>query len=210
MNNKIILSFILSAILFQSCSNFNNTRKEYAGKYTVKLELEKDVIPKEAIKDSIKAGLTEAKEAIKNAKKQMNDDLKLDEVDTSTTEGKIEYAAKTLGKGIGEFGLAMGEFGRSMGELAANVAAGSLDLAENAINKINFKVELKEDGKITSDKTGVNNFKLDESTWEVDGKTFYLVDNDKNKEAFEIVSKKEDGFVLKKDKLKFIFSKDLK
>lgn len=210
MKIKIIVSFAIATILFQSCSNFNNTKKEYAGKYTVKLELVKGIIPKEAIKDSIKAGLSEAKETINNARKQMNDDLKLEDVDTSTTEGKIEYAAKSFGKGVGEFGLAMGEFGRSMGELAANVATGSLDLAEKAINKINFKVELKEDGTVISDKTGVNNFKLDESTWEVEGKTFYLVDSDKNKEAFEIVSKKEDGFVLKKDKMKFIFSKDLK
>ncbi len=207
---KNILFILLFSIIVQSCSTLTNPRKEYAGDYKVKLKLGDDTFPEAAIKDTIKAGLAEAKEALKNVKIKIKDDINLENIDTTTTEGKIEYAAKAFGKGMAEFGLAMGEFGKSMGELAIGVANGSIDLADNIFNKIEFEISLLEDGSIKSENNTIDSFSFKDSTWEIEGKTFYLVDKDKNKEAFEIVGKKEDGFILKKDKVKIIFSKKSK
>jgi len=206
---KLSTIFILTSVVFilNSCSSFVDPRDEYSGDYSVKLKLEEGTIPKEAIKDSINAGLSEVKEALKKAKLEMNEDLNLDKIDTTTAKGKIEYAAKVLGKGVAEFGLAMGEFGSAMGELAAGIANGSLNFADGILNNLKFDVTLNKDGTIKTDHSGEGKVSFENSTWEVDGKTFYLISQDKEKEAFEIVSKKDDGFVLKKEKLQFVFTK---
>jgi hypothetical protein len=207
MKPTTLLGLLFALIFFQFCSSNSDNRKDFTGHYNVKLQLDEGTIPKAAIKDSIKAGFAEAKEALKNAKIKINEDIDLSKVDTTTAEGKIEYAAKAFGKGMGEFGIAMGEFGKSIGELAAGVASGSLDFADAIINKIAFDLDLNDDGSIKAKNTKISNFSFEDANWEVEGKTFYLIDKDKNKEAFEIISKKEDGFILKKDKVKFIFSK---
>lgn len=209
MKKMHVLLTLLFITVLQSCTN-NNPRKEFAGDYTVKIELQEGIIPKSAIKDSIQAGLQQAKEALKNAKTEISDDFNLEKIDTSTPEGKIEYAAKAFGKGMAEFGTAMGEFGRSMGELAIGIANGSIDLADNIIKNIKFDVSLLEDGTIKSNDTSNSKFSFDKSTWEIEGKTLYLVDSEKNKEAFKIISKKDDGFVLEKDKVRLVFSKKVK
>lgn len=116
---SLILSFIVfsNIVLLISCKDTSPQPSDLVGNYTVTLSLRDGVVNTEAIKDSINDAMSKASEELNKAKLEMNEEFNFADIDTTTPEGKIEYAAKKFGKTIAEAGLGMGELGKEMGSL---------------------------------------------------------------------------------------------
>ena len=209
MRFYLSLLTIVFIMLFSACNSEKNTRNEYVGKYEVQIKLGDIPINKTAIRDSIKAGLAEADKALKEAKIEVDTDLKLNNIDTTTAEGKIEYAAKAFGKSMNEVGSTLGSLAKGMGELAAGIAEGGLDMADNILKNMHFKVELSDDGTIKGSTVNFSNVSFDGSTWAVRANKFYIKSKDgSSEEEFNITKHDENGFVIEKDKAIFTFTKE--
>lgn len=208
MKYKLSLIISVFVISFFSCKSEKDIKNEFIGNYDVQIKLGDIPINKTAIKDSIRAGLAEADKALKEAKNEVNSDLKLDKIDTTTAEGKIEYAAKAFGKSMNEVGTSLGSLAKGMGELAAGIAEGGLDMADNILKNMHFKVELSKDGIIKGSSVNFSNVSFDGSTWDVRGNKFYIKSKDgATEEEFVIKQHDDKGFIIEKEKTIFTFTK---
>ena len=99
MKSLIFSLFVVSNIIFLvSCKDTSPQPSDLVGNYTVTMSLRDGVVNTEAIKDSINDAMSKASEELKKARVEMNEDLNLSAIDTTTPEGKIEYAAKKFGQ----------------------------------------------------------------------------------------------------------------
>lgn len=200
--NRILILFL--ALALGSCKQektINN--KTMTGKYSVHLEFNEKTFDKQGVKDSISQALAKAKEELSKMKTDF--DLKMD---TSTTDGKMEYYAKSFAQTMASFGKDLGELGILMGEAAGDVAINAMEMTENLVQHIKMDVELKEDGKIASDSSLVNKVQFEGSQWEVKEDTFYFKDeNGKIKHEYKITDQTNKGFVLMHDKYRLVFVK---
>lgn len=204
--SKFISILILSSLM--ACSSENSTRKEFAGTYELKIKFEENLLNNENIKDSIRLGLAEAKKAIAAAKEEVSEEFDMKNIDTTTAEGKIEFASKAFGKGMAEMGMSLGALATEMGTIAGDVADGGFGLAENIMKNLKIRLELMEDGKIKGSTGSISSISMDDATWDIRNKKFYLKSKkDSSEEEFKIIRKTDNGFELEKNKTKFIFTR---
>jgi hypothetical protein len=211
-DNKMKKLFYLIAVLFliTACSKQpkNINKKEMIGKYTVHLELNENTINKQGIKDTVANAMEKAKAELAKAKEEMDVNINLSGIDTSTSEGKMEYYAKSFAKTMANFGKDLGELGILMGEAAGDVSVSAMEMTEGLIKKIKLDVELKENGQIISTSDFANNIKFAGKRWQTTQDTFIVKDEDDNtKYEFKITDQTNDGFVLMQDKYRLIFER---
>jgi hypothetical protein len=206
-------SFIFSLVIFSniiflgSCKESGPYPSDMVGNYRVTASLAEGVIDKNAIRDSIQTAMEKAEEDIKKAKEEIEKELNLNDIDTTTTEGKIEFAAKKFGKSMADIGVNMGELGKDMGNLFSNLAEDGIGLSESILKNINIDVELLQDGKIKT-KGGLISLGLKDATWMVNGDYFLLKTSESDtQDTFKIKDRHLDVFVLEKDKLLITFTK---
>lgn len=195
--------FLLLMLTFSlgSCIQKTINKKEMTGKYSVHLELSEKTFDKQGVKDSITQALSKAKEELSKMKIEFDEKM-----DTSSEEGKMEYYAKSFAKTMASFGKDLGELGILMGEAGGDVAVKAMEMTENLVQHIKIDVELKENGKISSDSSTVNKVQFEGSEWEVKDDTFIFKDEyGKTKHEFKIVDKTDLGFVLAQDKYRLVF-----
>ena len=208
MKNCVKYYFTFS-ILFSllACKESGPFPSDMVGNYSVTASLAEGTINKSAIRDSIQTAMEKAEEDIKKAKEEIEKELNLDDIDTTTTAGKIEFAAKKFGKSMADIGVNMGELGKDMGNLFSNLAVDGINLSESILKNIDVDVELLQDGKIKT-KGGLISLGLKEASWQGKDDYFLLKTNENNSEdTFRIKDRHSDGFVLEKDKLLITFSK---
>lgn len=198
----------MATIILFSCGQFTDPRKEYAGDYTVRIELDKKLISDEAVQDTINSKMAELKEKLAKAETEMKDSFNLESIDTTTPEGRMEYAAKSFAKGMTGLLSPLGELGKSFGEMGAGFAKGGIAMLNDLVGKMKFNVSLNANGTINTDYDSVDVLGTRNSTWNIEDNKFQLISKDNKIQSFDIVSKKEDGFVLRKDEnTKLIFEK---
>jgi hypothetical protein len=194
-------------IFFVSCKESGPFPSDMVGNYSVTASLAEGTINKNTIRDSIQMAMEKAEDDLKKAKEEIEKELNLDDIDTTTTEGKIEFAAKKFGKSMADIGVNMGELGKDMGNLFSNLAEDGIGLSESILKNINIDVELLQDGKIKT-KGGLVSLGLKDATWVVQDDYFLLKTSESDtQDTFRIKDRHTDGFVLEKDKLLITFSK---
>ncbi|MBK9733468.1 MAG: hypothetical protein IPO92_00295 [Saprospiraceae bacterium] len=203
MNNHMLILALLITSFF-SCKDKDVKMSDLVGNYEVSMKLKEGTIDKASIKDSIDNAMEIAKKDIQKAKSEMEKDLNIDEIDTTTAEGKIEYLTKSFGKSIADVGLNIGD---EMTEMASDLATKGLNLSEEILSKIRVNIELFENGKVKSS-ASLFNIGMDDATWKVAGNQFFITkDNESEKDSFTIIQRSQNGFILEKDKFHFVFTK---
>jgi len=195
------LIFFCNIILLISCKDTSPQPADLVGNYTVTLSLRDDALNTESIKDSINDAMSKVSEELNKAKLEMNGEFNFADIDTTTPEGKIEFAAKKFGKTMAEVGLGMGEFGKDMGSLFGGLAEGGIGMTKSILESMSFEVELKADGNIMASGS-VLNIGLNDKTWKVVGDDFIILDaSNSEDQILKISERNERGFTLTKDKM---------
>lgn len=207
MQNKSILLFFSLFLILTSCKDRGPQPDDMVGLYVVSAQLTDGVFDKEDIKSSITDAFKEAKNDIAKAKDEIKTEFDLLTIDTSTVEGKIEYAAKKFSKSMAELGTSMGEIGTELGGLISGLTTSGFDLGENLLKNMKLDVELQSDGDIKVNNPWVN-IGLKNAKWEVKGNQFILIrDNNETPDVFEIKDRNANGFTLSKDEIEIQFVK---
>jgi hypothetical protein len=201
------LFVFLSIIILGSCKDSAPQPSDMVGYYTVSGKFSNEAIDENEIKSSISDAMKEAKAEIAKAKEEINLEFDLSSIDTSTTEGKIEYTAKKFSKSMAELGTDMGEVGTELGSLFANLTTSGIDLGENLLKNIKFEVELQADGDLKVNNQWIT-LGLNNAKWEVKDDQFILFkDNNEAADVFLIKNRNSNGFELVKDELEIQFVK---
>ncbi|MBC7884211.1 MAG: hypothetical protein H7X99_01970 [Saprospiraceae bacterium] len=204
------LFFIPVFITFCACGDSGPHPSDMVGHYTVTAALDEDAINKTAIRDSIQTAMQHAEDEISKAKEELEKELNLNDIDTTSIEGKLEFSTKKFGKSMADIGINMGELGQEMGNLFSDLAADGINLSESILKNINLDVELLPDGYIRA-KGSLISLGLKDAKWQVVGDHFLLKTNETDgQDTFKINSRTNDGFVLEKDKLQITFLKKAK
>ncbi|MBK9737201.1 MAG: hypothetical protein IPO92_20525 [Saprospiraceae bacterium] len=87
MNNHMLILALLITSFF-SCKDKDVKMSDLVGNYEVSMKLKEGTIDKASIKDSIDNAMEIGKRHSK-AKSEMEKDLNIDEIDTTTAEGKL-------------------------------------------------------------------------------------------------------------------------
>ncbi|MBL0027383.1 MAG: hypothetical protein IPO98_21485 [Saprospiraceae bacterium] len=205
-NFSAILLIIISIL---SCQNQGPQPLEMVGSYEVSFRIKDNAIDKVSIKNKIKEAMQNADDEIRKAKKDLDNEFDLHSIDTFTTEGKMEYAAKKFGKSMAEVGINLGDLGKNMGSALSGLAIDGVDFSESILKNTKIKIELKADGDVKS-KGSFLNFGFSNAKWEVRDDEFIFSNNDgKDHEILKISNKTKDGFTLEKDNVYLDFVKKL-
>lgn len=202
--NLFILTFL--SVLLIDCNNPINPKTSIAGNYSISAEFKNLSINKEKIQAEMNSG-------IQSMRKEMEDidakkELSTDGIDTSTAEGKIEYAAKNFAKGMTGFAGAMAEFGTSIAQMSLGAVDGLFNSSGELMKNFTADVELKEDGTFKASGNPILKFAAAQYSWDVSGDQF-IIKNDKDEIQYQIkiTEKSADGFTLANDQVKLICKK---
>jgi 5-hydroxyisourate hydrolase-like protein (transthyretin family) len=197
---KVIIFFIFITTLV-SCKN-EPTKQSLVGKYEVQVELKDKEEIKNKIKDEMGKAADDVKIDIQTSKENIKDEIDLASTDTTTTEGKIEYAAQLMAKEMAESGLELGKAAGKMTKSMGAMASGLFDGIENILSDQRFDVELQEDGDVKL--PGMVSIFAPNVTWAVEGNTLIIKRSNDADQRLEIVSHDASGFVCTVDKVRII------
>ncbi|MBK9993727.1 MAG: hypothetical protein IPP01_07040 [Saprospiraceae bacterium] len=197
---------LILSILFLNCTSLSSPTKSLAGSYTIHLEVKDLKINMDEVNKSMDEGIQNMKTELNSEK--VKEELNTNNIDTSTIEGKIEFAAKNFAKGMTGFGELMAEFGTSIGQLSTGAISSVLSESQTLLNNVNAEVELKEDGSVKVAGNPILKFMAAQIVWEVQGDQF-IVKNEKGEivHQFGISDKTTEGFMLSNEKLKIVLKK---
>lgn len=194
-------SFVLFGLLFCVCCKDTGPHpSDLVGKYNVSIKLKEDVINKDKIKESVDDAVKDAQAELSKAKEELSKEMDFSHIDTTTMEGKIEYAAKKFGSSMAEIGIGLGEKSNEMGSLFSDLAGQGVGLGASLLNNIKIILELQADGDIKA-KGSLISLGLSDATWEVKGDDFLLKTRETDTpDVFHIIERSSKGFTLEKDK----------
>ena len=199
--NSISIFLIVSLLVLSSCIEKGPQPSSLVGLYEVSVRLKNSVVDKNSIKQEIKSAMNQAEDEIKKAKSEIDEAIDLSSIDTSTIEGKIDYAAKKLGKSVAEVGVEMGDLGKDIGEAVSSLAVNSLDFSEKFLNNLKFDLELQADGDIKS-KESILYMGLNNARWAIEADNFIFTKDDNGQpQKMKIVNRSQDGFTLEHDEI---------
>jgi hypothetical protein len=200
------LLFVLIVPFIFSCKETAKPNPQLAGIYDVKMQIHDDLLQREEWKDSVRIALEEAKESLKDI--NIESDLELSQIDTTTAEGRIEYAAKNIVKEISGKNLPVEQIGTGIIQLAEGLLNGGLGIAKSILNHLSFQVELLPDGQIKGNDLALNTISAENAHWESTRDSFYLSDKEnESKTGFYIKESDSKGFIITKEKVDFIFTR---
>jgi hypothetical protein len=208
-----IKSYLFLALIVSnfSCKDTSPQPTSYVGDYEVTLSFDDNIINKEEIQQDINDAVVELKEELSKAKTDMTGELNLNHIDTSTVEGKIEYASKKFGQSMAELGTDIGSLGAEMGIKLSVLAENSLNKAETLLNGVKFDVTLQADGDIKTSGPSVWRFGINDATWKVSEPYFlFQKDKDSKTDSLHIISQDNNGFSIRKDKFVVHLTKKMK
>jgi hypothetical protein len=205
---KNISIFTFCSILFlNACKEFGPQPPSMVGTFEVSGKLKDGTIDTDEISNSVSDAMNEVKTEMQKARREIDQEFDLANIDTTTAEGKIEYAAKKFGKSMSDLGLSMGEMGKDLGNIFGGLAEDGMGLAQSILKNINAEIELQADGDVKA-KNSLINISLPNASWQVDGDQFILfTDHKAQSDTFLISNKSTEGFILSKDELELHFVK---
>lgn len=206
MKNITLFTFC-TIMCFISCNEFGPNPTSMVGLYEVSAQLKDGTVNTNEITKSVSDAMKDVKTEMQKARNEIDQELDLANIDTTTAEGKIEYAAKKFGKSMSDIGLTMGELGKDLGNLFGGLAGEGVGLAQSILKNINAEIDLQADGDLKANSSLIS-ISLPNATWKVDGDQFILfTDNKAESDTFLITKKSTEGFILSKDELELHFMK---
>ena len=201
-----IFTFVVCTA-FLSCLPMGPQPSDMVGQFVVSADLNEEAIDKKAIKKDIDDAMKKAGEEIEKSREEMMKDIDLENIDTTTLEGKLEYLGKSFGSKMGNIGLDIGKLSKDFGGLISDITSGSIDFSTSFLRNLKLDIELQEDGDVKV-KNKMVSMGFNNATWKVDGDTFILTNSDDNTtDEFKIINRESKGFTLEKDKLQLHFTK---
>jgi hypothetical protein len=195
----LIHLLILLPLAFMSCKEQGPHPSDLVGTFKASVEFKEGKMDKKSVSQEINNAMKEVKDEFKKAKSDIETELDLSMIDTTTTEGKIEYAAKKLGKTFTDASDEIGDLSNDLGNIFSGLAQDGLDLSETLMKNLNANVELQADGDVKI-KGSVLSFALSNATWETKGNKFYFYNQPgENAEIFNISQRNDEGFMLEND-----------
>jgi len=189
-----------------SCAGKAIKSTEMTGIYSVHLELDHDKFNKEHVHDTVAKAMEKAREELSRFKTEVDQKIDTAFIDTSTTQGRMEYFAKSFAKSMTAFGKDLGELGILLGEAAGDVASEAVDFTEILVRQIQLDVELLADGQIVTHSPVARKIQFVGSRWEVSGDQFLMKDDqDKVVRSYKITSQTDGGFELTHDQYRLVF-----
>jgi hypothetical protein len=139
---------------------------------------------------------------------KVKSELSTENIDTSTVEGKIEYAAKNFAKGMSGFGEMMAQLGTDLSSLSLSAIDGLFDQTNGLTKNMNADVELKEDGSVKITGNPILKFIAAQLTWDLEG-DYFILKNDKGEveQKLLISDKTSEGFILSNEGVKLVLKK---
>lgn len=206
MSMKILNILPILLVLF-SCKDQGPQPADMVGKYEITVRLKEGVADKKSIKSEINEALKKVGDEMEDAKKTLEKEVDLSDIDTSTLDGKIEYNAKVFGKSIAEVGLEMGTLSEDFGDSMSGIAESLLDFSESMIKKIRVEIELLANGDFKTQNKLVN-LGYNNSKWEVSGDEFIITNNgDTTTKRLKIIKRDSNGFSVEEEKVILDFNK---
>ena len=201
----------IGLFVFFSCSVKPKLPSTLAGTYEVNIDLKqksKEAI--QSVKDSVKLALQKAKEEMNNAKVEM--DLNVNNIDTSSAEGKIEYVTKSLVMQLSDsLSPNMGTLSEGIAELVSGTSNIGVSLVETMMKLVKINVTLNEDGSISSNQELIKAQFNTDMKWKQVDNSFVLLDfNGETNQSFTIQNRTETGFDLYNDEIILQFKKNNK
>ncbi|HRI01546.1 MAG TPA: hypothetical protein PK006_10880 [Saprospiraceae bacterium] len=200
---KTVSLFHLCFAFLISCSNVKNP-VSLAGKYQAHIEIDKSKLNSAGVKDSIELQLSKAKEELQ--KIDFKNEMDLSKIDTSTAEGKLEYAAKEFAGSMTNLGKELGSIGLNLGKFLGDVTINGINDLELGLHDLKFDVELQEDGDIKTDQEWIAWMYLKNVSWEQSNDQFILKNKDGVLRTFKFTTK-DDGFILEENAMKVVLTK---
>ena len=201
MKIKIVLFSFYTLFIYTSCQETGPHPSDMVGNFEMSILLKDDAVDKNSIKENISSAISEASKDLEKAKKELSEELSLDDIDTSNLEGKIEFAAKSFGKSISEVGINFGNMGKDLGSIISDISMGSIDIFSSSLKNLNLEIEFQEDGDIKN-KGSIFSLGLKNATWEVKGDNFiFTKDDGQSPESLRIIKRDKNGFTLEKEKV---------
>lgn len=192
---------LITVLTFTSCMNSGPHPTDMTGKFRLTFSMKEGAINKEKINNSVRDAIKDVESEMSKAKKEIDAAFDVSSVDTTSIEGKIEYAAKIFGKSMSQLGTNMGDLGISLGGILGSVAENGITFSESILNEIEVNVELQQDGDIKADNS-ILNFGTANAFWEVKGDEFIISDKEKKpNNTLKIIERNSEGFVLEKEQI---------
>ncbi|NOT37365.1 MAG: hypothetical protein HOP11_08315 [Saprospiraceae bacterium] len=195
-------------VLFISCSNPAKIPTTLTGNYELSLNLkDKSIEAIHSMKDSVKIALQAARAEMRNAK--IDNEIDLNKIDTSTSEGKIEYVAKALSKTLTDSLIPQFDLlADGISGLVNNTGDIGVNMLEAALRLVTINISLKEDGTISTNQELIKAQFNTDLKWKQEGERFILMNSEGSAEQiFTIQNHQESGFDLVNDKIILNFSK---
>ena len=116
----------------------------------------------------------------------------LQDIDTSTMDGKIQYSAR-------QFETSMKALGEGLSDVFNSLAKTGMNIKNGLLEDIRFDAELQEDGDIKIKEMPVDIFQVRDATWAVDGKQFFIFRGQSDTLTFDIVKKSKKQILLQNE-----------
>ncbi len=166
---KLTLYFMAIAI-FSACSFDPIMKHRFAGKYEARLSAPKSDRDIRKAKRELERNIRDTKKdidkGIEDAKKDIERELE--------NENNIKDALKDLMAGVGKMAEGLTDLGEGLGKIG-------LDLGQDILRGIKFKVEFKKNGEVV-----FGNGSRDIKHWNIEKGTLYIWDYEDEKMAFEM------------------------
>jgi hypothetical protein len=202
MKHLLLSLFVLSLI---SCKTAPD-KASLAGDYSIKAEWKNKEKIQSDVKKELEGTWQKVSDDLSKAKEDLESDFDLSTIDTTTTEGKIEYASKKLAKEVSSAGMKVGESAGDLGKSVSDLVINKLGGLESVINDLNLDITLQPDGDIKT--KGLTSLFTVNKSWDVVGDEMIIKDA-KSEEVINaaIVSSDDKGFVLEYKELRLIFTR---
>lgn len=207
MKLSLFSMLLFYSFVFCSCKDQGPHPTDMVGHFTVTTTLNEKSDDHNKVKSSVTKVYEEAKSEIAKSIENIKHELDLSKIDTTTVEGKIEYATKKFSKTMAEMGTTMGELGTDLAGLFSDLTTSGVRLGEILLKNMKMEVELQADGDIKFKNTWIN-IAFMNARWEVKKDKFSLfTDENELPEVFKIKESNQDGFVLDNEHLIIKFAK---
>jgi hypothetical protein len=202
MKHLLLSLFVLSLI---SCKTAPD-KASLAGDYSIKAEWKNKEKIQSDVKKELEGTWQKVSDDLSKAQEDLESDFDLSTIDTTTAEGKIEYASKKLAKEVSSVGMKVGESAGDLGKSVGNAALQGLGGLEAMFDGLNLDVTLQPDGDIKT--KGMASWVTGNMSWDVVGDEMIIKDA-KSEEVINaaIVSSDDKGFVLEYKELRLIFTR---
>jgi len=202
MYKVLNVSILLFLIMIFSCKSEVPQPSDWAGDYEVSFQIAEVNQSISDMKDSMTTAMTTASSELQKAKEEMKVNFNNNFVDTTTSEGKIEYAAQQFGKKIAEASLELGGLSTQLGGIVSGMVGDNMGWAMSLLDNVKVPVTLQADGDIKVKSDMIFSLMTSKMRWEKIGDQIKITDENNEVKLLDIIADHGDSKLLTFENLK--------